>query len=64
VLAVGGAASYQLREMDIAVAAAILAATWSIVFQFIATTKLIHGSLMMIHASQEWKTQEAPPNVG
>jgi hypothetical protein len=64
VLAVGGVAIYQVRDMNLAVAAAILVATWSIVFQLIATTKLIHKSLMMIHASQELKTLEVPSNVG
>lgn len=64
VLAVGGIASYQVREINLAVAVAVLVATWSIVFQLIATTKLIHRSLMMIHASQEWRALGAPPNVG
>jgi hypothetical protein len=64
VLAIGGVAAYQAKEMDLAIAVAILVATWSLVFQLIATTKLLHKSLTMIHVSQEWKTLEAPPNAG
>jgi hypothetical protein len=63
ILAVGGIASYELKELDLAVAAAVLVATWSIIFQLIATTKLIHRSLMMIHATQERKSSGAPPSV-
>jgi choline-glycine betaine transporter len=64
ILAVGGVASYQANDINLAVAVAILVATWSIIFQLIATTKLIHRSLMLIHASQERKALGAPPNVG
>jgi len=53
VLAVGGVASYQVKDMNLAIAVAVLVATWAIIFQLIATTKLLHRSLMMIHASQE-----------
>ncbi len=53
VLAVGGVASYKLKDINLAIAAAILVSTWALIFQLIATTKLIHKSLMMIHASQE-----------
>jgi hypothetical protein len=55
VLAVGGVASYHLRDINLAVASAILVSTWALIFQLIATTKLVHRSLMMIHASQERK---------
>jgi|SRR5690242_13552823 hypothetical protein len=53
VLVIGGIASYQLRDVNLAVAAAILASTWALIFQLIATTKLINKSLMMINAEQE-----------
>jgi hypothetical protein len=53
ILAIGGIASYQLKELQLAVASAILVATWALIFQLIATTKLLHRSLMAIYAAQE-----------
>lgn len=53
VLIIGGIASYQLRDVNLAVVAAILTSTWALIFQLIATTKLVNKSLMMIHAEQE-----------
>lgn len=54
-LVAGGIGSYQAKDIGLATAVAILAAAWAIVFQLIATTKLVHRALMMIHASQERK---------
>ncbi len=53
VLVMGGIASYQLRDLNLAVAAAIIVSTWVLIFQLIATTKLINKTLMMIYTAQE-----------
>lgn len=53
VLVTGGIASYQLRDLNLAVAAAIIVSAWALIFQLIATTKLINKTLMMIYTAQE-----------
>jgi hypothetical protein len=64
VLVSDGVASYHLRDINLAVASAILVSTWALIFQLIATTKVIHKSLLMMQASQERRTGEFARDIG